>query len=98
SALKPPGPGEARPEIASTRKMPTSSAHRTSIAFADSEIPNSVNAVTIARNRKNQTYQMMWTPYCCWTVWSTSSAVNAHTDDTAIGSYRKYSQVVVQPV
>ena len=98
SKLKPPWPGEMRPEIASTRKIPTSRLQSTSIAFADSEIPNSVNAVTINRKAKNQKYQMMWIPYCCWSVWSTRSPVNASTDDTAIGSYRKYSHVVIQPV
>ena len=49
-------------------------------------MPNSVNAVTIARKAKNHQYQMMWIPYCAWSVWSTRSAVNANTDDTAIGS------------
>jgi hypothetical protein len=57
-----------------------------------------VNPVTIARKRKNQTYQMMCTECCCCSVWSTSSPVNANTDETAIGSYRKYSHVVIQPV
>jgi hypothetical protein len=57
-----------------------------------------VNPVTIKRKAKNHQYQMMWIPYCAWSVWSTRSAVNANTDDTAIGSYRKYSHVVIQPV
>src|SRR5262249_6841622 len=86
SKLNPPGPGDARPEIARIRKIPTSTVQRTSIAFAHKEIPNSVNPVTIARKAKNQPYQMMWTEYCATSVWSTSSAVNANTDETAIGS------------
>ncbi len=72
--------------MASSRKIATSIPLKASIAFADSEMPNSVNAVTIARKAKNHQYQMMWIPYCAWSVWSTSSAVNANTDDTAIGS------------
>src|SRR5947209_3897088 len=84
--LKPPWPGEARPKIASSRKIATSTPLKASIAFADNEIPNSVNPVTTARKAKNHQYQMMWIPYCAWSVWSTRSEVNANTDDTAIGS------------
>src|ERR1041385_1454175 len=96
-ALNPPGPGETSPENPSAKKIPTSRPPSRSMAFTESAIPNSVNAVTTARKMKNQMYHEIFTPYCAFTVSWTSKPVNAQTDETATGSYRKYSQVVIQP-
>jgi len=84
--LKPPGPGWAKPESASAKKIPTSSPPSRSIAFAESAIPNSVKTVTMARKMKNQMYQEIFTSYCALIVSCTSRPVNAQTDETATGS------------
>ncbi len=49
--LKPPLPGEARPETMSARKTPTSITDRASSTFTESETPNIVNTVTTATQR-----------------------------------------------
>src|SRR5947209_17641955 len=95
--LKPPLPGDARPEIISTTKTPTSMTASASITFTESARPNTVNSVTQATRTRKMIHHGMFQPYCAFSVSCTSEPVNAQATPTATGAYRTYSQVVSQP-
>src|ERR1700694_6157181 len=84
--LKPPWPGEIRPERPSTVKTPTSKSASTSSTLIDSATPKYVKTNTAASRMKNVMYHERWKPYCACSVLSTRLPVKAETAATATGS------------
>src|ERR1700730_16269973 len=84
--LKPPWPGEIRPERPSTVKKPTSKSASTSSTLIDSATPKDGKTHTAAARTKKVMYHERWRPYCACSVLSTRLPVKAQTAATATGS------------
>ena len=84
--MKPPEPGDTRPEIISATKTPTSTAESVSMTLTESASPNSVNTVTQMTRIANQIPHGMFQPYCDFSVSAIREPVNAQTTPIATGS------------